>query len=139
MRSIAKPEATVSSLYELQAKAKAESANVATKPPWQMAWPLSMSSRTAMVMRARPGAMAVTCMPSDLEARSFANMRSRTSSAVCWEWVSLIVMGVVGSTVAELRRAPGGERRDAFEVVVRLPEAALHLRLFAQCVFERQV
>jgi hypothetical protein len=46
MKSMAKPEATVSSLYELQAKAKAESASVAMKPPWQMAWPLSMSART---------------------------------------------------------------------------------------------
>ena len=41
---------------ELQANAKAESASVVMKPPWQMSWPFSMSSRTRHLQPRRAGA-----------------------------------------------------------------------------------
>ena len=67
----------------VQANAKAESASVVMRPPWQMRWPFNMSSRTVMRKVARPGAIASTVMPSDCDARSAANMLSRTASASC--------------------------------------------------------
>jgi hypothetical protein len=44
--------ATAARLYELQAKANAESASANTSPPWQMECPLTMSSRTRIDIRA---------------------------------------------------------------------------------------
>ncbi len=46
----------MSRLRELQANANAESASVVMKPPWQISWPFSMSSRTVISSRARAGA-----------------------------------------------------------------------------------
>jgi hypothetical protein len=65
----------------LQAKAKVESASVAMKPPWQISWPLTMSSRTFIDKVALPGPMARISMPSDLLALSFVHIPSRTASA----------------------------------------------------------
>ena len=45
---ICAPSATVTRLQALQAKANALSASVKMKPPWQVAWPLSISSRITM-------------------------------------------------------------------------------------------
>ena len=80
-KSTVRPAATVSSLRELQANAKAESASVVMKPPWQMSWPLSMSSRTVISSRAVPAPSATMRMPRPREARSAANMCAPTASA----------------------------------------------------------
>ena len=78
-----RPEASVNSLNELQAKAKAESARVVISPPWQTLAPLIMSPRTVMRSVALPGDMASMLMPSERDARSAANMPARTASAIC--------------------------------------------------------
>ena len=79
------PAATVAKLRLLQAKAKVESASVKISPPWQILWPLSMGSRTAMRITARPGAQDTSsiCMKSR-EALSAANMDSPTARASSW-------------------------------------------------------
>src|SRR5439155_12904797 len=61
--SIVMPDATVSSLYELQANANAESASVVISPPWQTSKPLSMSSQIVIDTVAQPGEIASTLMP----------------------------------------------------------------------------
>jgi hypothetical protein len=48
------PAATVTGPQLLQAQAKVVSASEKIIPPWQMRWPLTMSSRTVMVARAQP-------------------------------------------------------------------------------------
>ena len=50
----------------LQAKAKALSASVKIKPPWQLWCPLSISARMAIDMLARPGPTALIVMPTSL-------------------------------------------------------------------------
>jgi len=54
---------------------------VAIKPPWQMSWPLIMSSRTDIVSVALPGPTATTWIPSARVARSSRQIASRTASA----------------------------------------------------------
>ena len=71
--------ATVASLCELQAKAKALSARANTRPPWQTPWPLTMSARTRITTRAHPGRTASMRMPSACEARS----RAYSAAAAC--------------------------------------------------------
>ncbi len=68
---------------ELQANAKAESASVVMKPPWQMSKPFSMSSRTGISRKAAPSEIATMRMPIAFDARSLANMWTPTASAVC--------------------------------------------------------
>jgi hypothetical protein len=48
------PAATVTGPQLLQAQAKVVSAREKIIPPWQMAWPLTMSSRTVSRVRAQP-------------------------------------------------------------------------------------
>ena len=50
-------------------------------PPWQMSWPLSMSSLTVSVQFAHPGEIALTSMPSMWAARSRANIAAATRAA----------------------------------------------------------
>src|SRR5690554_389443 len=54
------------------------------KPPWQLPWPCTMSSRTVMVSTARPGATLSMRMPSPWLALSRENMASAQASASCW-------------------------------------------------------
>ncbi len=60
---------------ELQARAKAESANAKIMPPWTMPKPLSISLRTRMVTCDVPFPVAASSIPSQADARS--SMRSR--------------------------------------------------------------
>src|SRR5688572_8301101 len=129
MKSIEKPEATVSSLYELQAKAKVESAKVAMKPPWQMAWPLSMSWRTCICRVAWPGATSTMRMPRPLLALSLANMPSRTCSAVCCGVREVSVI----SAILEHRCTLGTKGFDAFAVVGGVAQLALDACFFGEC------
>ena len=66
------PAATVTGPQLLQAQAKVVSAREKIIPPWQMPWPLTMSSRTVMVARAQPSPWSSSVMPSVLEAASDA-------------------------------------------------------------------
>ena len=65
----------------LQAKSKLLSAGVVISPPWQMAWPLSMSWRTTICSTARPGPIECTVIPSIQVAWSPADISSCTCSA----------------------------------------------------------
>src|SRR5690606_23196996 len=94
-----------------------------------MSRPLSMSARTVIVSVARPGAMAVTCMPSALDARSLANIPSRTCSAICW---ASDIRRSFRSAVGEARAALVEEGLHAFAVVVREAELALDAGLHRQ-------
>ena len=61
--------ATARSLWELQAKAKAESASVKMKPPWAMPWPLTMFGWTVIASIASPGLIS-----QDLHAEALAGV-----------------------------------------------------------------
>jgi hypothetical protein len=76
MKTMSPPAATVTGPQLLQAQAKAVSASEKIIPPWQMAWPLTMSPRTVMVARAQPSPWSSSSMPSIREAASDAIIAS---------------------------------------------------------------
>src|SRR5438132_4438118 len=137
MKSMLQPDATVVRLALLQANANALSASVKMKPPWQIAWPLSMSARTVIVSSAYPGPIAAICMPIACDARSRENMPAATRSAsdcascgVAAGWCSPMTRrGWFPLTAAESRRALGGESGDAFPVIGAATQLALQIAL----------
>src|SRR6185369_5667088 len=140
--SMLQPAATVALLRLLQAYAKVESASVKIRPPWQMAWPLSIVSRTVMRVTARPGSQLTSsiCMKSRV-ARSAVNMTSPTRSASARSSISAPPsrlkeaeapsggseqMRAWGHLFAfEIGRALFEKRHHAFDVVVRLAQGRL--------------
>src|SRR3954451_11273933 len=78
-KSKSNPAATVFTPRELQERANAESASAAIRPPWQRSCPLTMSSRTTMETRARPGDTDSMDMPSALLAASADHIASTCS------------------------------------------------------------
>src|SRR6185503_17596883 len=68
--------ATVTGPKLLQAQANAVSASVKIRPPWAMAWPFTMSSRTVMRVTARPSPWSTSSMPRRRDASSLAIMAS---------------------------------------------------------------
>src|ERR1019366_4789600 len=96
------------------------------KPPWQMSWPLSMSSRTVIVSVAVPTPTCAMLMPRPREARSAANMCAPTTAG------SELDAPLIASSIAEDRRPLGHEGGNAFEIVVRSAEHALQIRFVAE-------
>src|SRR5512133_3611641 len=121
--SMLHPDATVARLWLLHAYAKVESANVKIRPPWQISCPLSMHSRTAMRITARPGSQLTSsiCMNSRL-ARSAAYIDWPTCAA-----------RRSGSRPTLFALEPGlallAERHHAFDVVVREAQRRLGIAL----------
>ena len=70
------PAATVVRLWLLHANANALSASAKMKPPWHVAWPLSMSARTVIVIAANRARRSRCDMPSPCDALSRAYMAS---------------------------------------------------------------
>ena len=68
--------ATVTGPKLLQAQANAVSASAKISPPWAMACPFSMSSRTVMRVTARPSAWSTSSMPRRRDASSLAIIAS---------------------------------------------------------------
>ena len=60
----------------MQAQAKAVSATLKIMPPWQIPWPLTMSSRTVIRVRAQPSPCPTSSMPSIRDAASPAIIAS---------------------------------------------------------------
>src|SRR6266404_2287758 len=137
-KSIVAAAATVLSLCELQANAKALSASAKTIPPWQTPWPLSMSARTVMTTRAHPGRTPVMRMPSACEARSSSNSRAAARSARrCPASTASGGTPMARSATREARRALLGEGCDPFRVIHAVTELALVVALDIQLLRQR--
>ena len=109
------------------------------KPPWQISWPFSMSSRTAISSARRAGADARRCACRGLATRDRRRTCARRPLAasararvVAGHAAALVVGVAMASAVGEDRRALGHEGGDALVVVVRGAERALHVGLEAE-------
>ena len=117
----------------MQANANALSASVKMKPPWQVAWPLSMSRAHAHRHLGVAGADAARCvMPIACDARSRAYIARRHALGERLRRPLAsprTASSRTSSSPAEPRRALGHESGDAFAIVVASPELALHVAL----------
>src|SRR5215831_11323995 len=133
-KSIDAPAATVESLCELQAKAKALSPRAKTIPPWQRPWPFTMSARTRITTCAHPGRTPARRMPSACEARSRSYSAAAARSARCWAvssagWPATLMAYSSVSSTGEARCALLGEGGHPFGIVGAAAELALVVTL----------
>src|SRR6202047_5438153 len=73
--------ATARALWELQAKANAESASKKIKPPWTMPWPFTICGLTVIVSVASPGLTCRISMPRPWLASSSFHIASAQARA----------------------------------------------------------
>src|SRR5882724_10448735 len=103
--------ATVRSLWELQAKANAESASAKMKPPWAMPWPLTMFGLTVIVRTASPALICRTSMPRPLLASSSFHIASTQARARSSGESVALFTAVFSSICTAARRSGSGTRR----------------------------